>query len=172
MDTPIAQNNPPHLHSDRAAPVGFSTLGRNYGVGLGLLTAVYLIIINLFMDNGVETGFGVPLGLRFAKHLIIIPIAWVAVSSYAKVLPEGRKFKSELGMLGYIAVWAAIVLAVINILFFAITGTSFEQFVQEGVSLMGVMINSGFLIFETIVFVMIIGFIILQAYKGGGSPED
>lgn len=166
------KNNPPHLHADRAAPVSLATLGRNYGVLLGILTSVYLIVINLIMDGGVESNFDVPLGWRFAKHLIIVPIVWMAVSSYAKALPEGRKFKSELGMLGYVAVWSALVLAVVNILFFAITGTSFEQFMQEGETLMGVMINSGFLIFETVVFVMIIGFIILQAYKGGGSPED
>lgn len=172
MASTTAQNNPPHVNNDLASPIDKSVLGRNYGVILGVLTAVYLIIINLVADNGAEEGFGVPLGLRFAKHLIIVPVLWIAVASYAKTLPDGRIFKNEIGLIGRVAMWSAITLAVINILFYAFTGTSFEQFMQEGETLMGVMINSGFIIFETVVFVMIVGFIILQAYKGKGSPED
>ncbi|MFK8161209.1 MAG: hypothetical protein AB8H12_01995 [Lewinella sp.] len=143
------------------------TLGRNYGIGLGIITALYLIIINIVSgDNELS------LSLRFAKHLLIIPVVWMAIATLAKSLPEGRIFKKELGLLLRIAAWGSITLALINILFFAVTSTSFEQFMQEGETILGVMINSGFLIFETLVFVMIIGFVILQAYKGKGSPED
>jgi len=111
-------------------------------------------------------------GLRFAKHLFIIPIVWIAIDAYSKRIPEGKAFKSQLGLLLKLGLWAAMTIAVLNILFFGVVGVSFEQFMQEGDTLAGVTVNSGFLIFETLVFVMIIGFVILQAYKGKGSPED
>lgn len=167
-----AHTNPPHVHSDVVSPIDKSKAGRKYGIILGVLTAVYLIILNLTAGEGTGPGGNLPLGLRFAKHLLIIPIVWFAVASYAKTLPEGRVFKNEIGLLGSIAAWSAGTVALANILFFAFTSISFEQFMQEGETLMGVMINSGFLIFETVVFVMIVGFVILQAYKGKGSPED
>jgi len=157
----------PKVRNDLASRINPSIFGRKYGIILGVLTALYLVVINVI--SGGET---LPLGLRFAKHLIIIPIVWMAVSAYAATLPDGRIFKNELILLGYIAAWSSITLAVLNVMYFAFTSTSFEQFMQEGETLMGVMINSGFIIFETVVFVMIIGFIILQAYKGKGSPED
>ncbi len=159
-------NNPADIYPDQ--PQNFSeTIGRNFGLILGVLTAVYLVILNLMSGNG-----DIPTGLRFAKHLLIVPVVWLAVAAFAKRLPKGRKFKRELGLLLRIAVWTALVIAVINIAFFGIFGSSFEQFMQEGETFFGVMVNSGFLIFETVVFVMIIGFVILQAYKGAGSPED
>ncbi len=142
-------------------------IGRNFGLGLGFMTAFYLIILNVFAQAG-----DIPTGLRFSKHLLIIPVVWFAIDAYAKRLPEGRKFKRELGLIGRIAAWASLTIAVVNIVFFAFFGTSFEQFMHEGEALFDVMVNSGFLIFETVVFVMIIGFVILQAYKGSGSPED
>ena len=136
-----------------------------YGLVLGVLTALYLVILNLGTDSP-------PTGLRFAKHLLIVPIVWMAISSYSNQLPEGKAFKSELGLLLKLGLWAALVIAILNVLFFGLVGTSFEQFMQEGDTLAGVLVNSGFLVFETLVFVMIIGFVILQAYKGKGSPED
>lgn len=141
--------------------------GRNFGIGLGLITALYLIIINL-----ISGGNELPLGLRFAKHLLIIPVVWMAIDTYAKSLPEDKIFKRELALLGRIAAWSSGTIALANIVFFGLTATSFEQFMQEGETLMGVLANSGLLIFETLVFVIIIGFVILQAYKGKGSPED
>lgn len=167
MTTISNTDNSPHLNNDQSSTFDSSTAGRNYGIALGVITALYLIIVNLLSGTN-----ELPTGLRFAKHLFIIPVVWVAIAAYAKTLPEGRAFKSELGLVGRIAVWSAITLALINVLFFAVTSTSFEQFMQEGETFMGVMINSGFIIFETVVFVMIIGFVILQAYKGQGSPED
>lgn len=160
------QETPPHVQTSDGS-FNVAVFSRNYGVMLGLTTAFFLIILNLLTGER-----DVPLGLRFAKHLIIIPFVWFAVSSYAVHLPEGRAFKKELGMLGRVAAWSAITITLANILFFAFTFTSFEQFMQEGETLLGVMINSGFLIFETLVFVMTIGFVILQAYKGQGSPDD
>jgi len=168
-----AHSNPPRLNTDAVSSFDKSANGRNYGIVLGVLTVIYLVIINLLSDGGdPEVGFGVPMGLRFAKHLLIIPVVWIAVATYAKSLPEGRAFKNEIGLLGRIGIWAALTVALGNIALFAITGNGFEQFLQEGGTFMGVMITSGFLIFETVVFVMIIGFVIMQAYKGKGSPED
>ncbi|MEL7162641.1 MAG: hypothetical protein AAFN92_17925 [Bacteroidota bacterium] len=163
MDT-TARTNPPKVNVvdngyDKAAA------SRNYGVVLGGITALYLITVNLITGE-------VPTGTRFAKHLLIIPVVWIAIASYAAKIPSNKVFKKELGFLGRIAAWAAVTLGLINIGFFALLGTSFEQFMHEGETFAGAMVNSGFLIFETVVFVMIIGFVILQAYKGGGSPED
>lgn len=163
MET-TTQNSSPKIRANDGN-FNASAAARSYGLLLGGLTAVYLIMLN-FLSGEVGTG------ARFAKHLLIIPVIWIAVSAYANKLPEGRAFKRELEYLMWIAVWSAGTIALINIAFFALAGQSFEQFMQEGETLAGVMINSGFLMFETLVFVMIIGFVILQGFKGKGSPED
>ena len=136
-----------------------------YGMVLAGAMAVYLIILNTIYGE-------IPLGLRFAKHLLIIPVVWIAFGAYAKTLPEGKVFKAEIGYVLRIGLYAAMGIALLNLLYFAFAENSFEQFMQEGKTLAGVMINSTFLIFETFVFVMMFGFILMQAYKGGGSPED
>lgn len=158
-----ARTNPPDLtdHTD------FDTRAhaRNYGIILGVLTAIYLIVLNVLMDD-------VPLGLRFAKHLLIIPIVWYAATNYAKQLPEGKVFKAEITYLMRLAAYAGLAIVGMNILMFMVVGESFEQFMQNGNTFAGAMINSGFLFFETVVFVMTVSFIFLQALKGQGSPED
>lgn len=160
------QSNP---SNDHTFDYGFhsKTVGRNYGIGLGVITALYLIVINFF-SGGEELS----LGFRFAKHLLIIPVVWMAIAAYASYFSESNIFKGEFMLLLRIAGWSAITLSLINVLVYGITSSSFEQFMQEGNTLFGAMMNSGFLLFETFVFVMIIGFVILQAYKRKGSPED
>lgn len=167
-----AHTNPPHLNNDKYSSFDVSKEGRNYGIILGVITAVYMIIINLFTGDGPGEAGNIPLGLRFAKHLLIFPVLWIAMSRYAKSLPDGRTFKNEISLLGRVAMWSALTIALANLLVFAFTGNSFEQFMQEGTTFMAVCINSGFLFFETIVFIMTVGFVFLQALKGGGSPED
>lgn len=151
-----------------------SKAARNYGVFLGVITAVYLIVINAIFGTRGENGIiDVPLGLRFAKHLLLIPVVWIAFSAYAKTLPGGKIFKNEIGYLMSIGMWSALTIAVLNVIVFMISpSNSFEQFMQEGNTFAGVMVNSVFLIFEHFVFVMTFGFILMQAYKSGGSPED
>ena len=157
-------NNEPDLSIKRSNSL-FNKYAWTFGLALGVLTVLYIVILNLATDSPST-------GLRFAKHLLIIPIVWIAISSYSNQLSEGKALKSELGLLLRLGLWAGGVIAILNILFFGLVGTSFEQFIQEGDTLAGVLINSGFLVFETLVFVMIIGFVILLAYKGKGSPED
>ncbi|OAV45415.1 hypothetical protein [Lewinella sp. 4G2] len=138
---------------------------RKFGIILGVLTAVYLIVLNLIYGE-------IPLGMRFAKHLIIIPVVWYAAADYAKRLPEGKVFKAELTYLLKLAGYAGLTLFAANIVTFMVSGNSFEQFMQEGDTFAGMMINGSFLFFETVVFVMIFAFIVLQGMKGKGSPED
>ena len=171
MET-TAHTNPPHLHNDLQSSFDVRKAGRNYGILLGVLMAVYMIVVNLFTGDGPGEAGNIPLGLRFAKHLFIFPVLWIAMSKYAKTLPEGRTFKNEISLLGRVAMWSGLTVAIANLLVFAFTGFSFEQFMQEGETFMAVCINSGFLFFETVVFVMTVGFVFLQALKGGGSPED
>lgn len=165
FSTVSSSKNPNKSDHPTTENFSLSAHTRNYGIILGVLTAVYLVVLNIIYAE-------VPLGLRFAKHLIIIPVVWMAVADYAKRLPEGKVFKAEIGYLLRVAGWSALALAVINALFFMVTAGSFEQFMQEGETFAGMMINSGFLFFETVVFVMIIGLVVLQGYKSGGSPED
>ena len=172
MATGTAHTNPPELNSDAYSKVNVPKLALRWGIILGVVIAVYLTIINAFYGDGPGEHGNVPLGLRFAKHLLIVPVLWFTMSSYAKTLPEGHVFKPEIGLIGRIALYSSLTLALANVLIYAFTGWSFEQFMQEGETFMGVMINSGFLFFETSVFVMIVGFFFLQAYKDGGSPED
>jgi hypothetical protein len=96
----------------------------------------------------------------------------MAITTYAKTMTKGHIFKGGLELFARIAMWAALTIGALNLAFFLITSSSFEQFLNEGETFLTATVNSGFLIFETVVFVMIVGFIILQAFKDGGSPED
>lgn len=142
-----------------------SRYARNYGVILGVLTSIYLIVLNLSMDEPST-------GLRFAKHLIIIPVVWLAIDAYSNRMPEVTAFKSKLGLLFKMGLWTAGVIAAFNIACHLLLGVGFEQFSHDEITAGAVLVDSGFVMFETLVFVMIIGFVILQAYKGKGSPED
>jgi len=166
--TSTTHTRTPHLHNDKLSDYNASAAGRNYGIALGVITAIYLMIVSAFSSEGEYST-----GLRFAKHIFIVPIVWMAVAAYAKTLPEGRKFKTELILLARIAAWSSVVLVLLNVLFFTLTSGFLESlFLPDGEPLLKLMLSSGFLLFETAVFVMIIGFVILQAYKGKGSPED
>ncbi len=155
--------NPPDLDDHTSFDV--SKHARNYGVMLGVAIAIYLLIINLVFEE-------VPTGMRFAKYLFIIPVVWVAALDYAKRLPPGKVFKAEIGYLMRLAFYAAATVIVLNLLMFTVSGQSFDQFMQDGETFAGAMINCGFLFFETVVIVMAVSFVFLQAFKTGGSPED
>ena len=159
-----SRENPPDLHHVNTWQL--EKEGRKWGLILGAITAVYLLIVNaIFAD--------LPLGLRFAKHLIIIPVLWIATSKYAASVPEGEAFKGEISLMFRIGAWATAVLATTNIILSAINpDIGFEQFMNEGNTFGDAMMNSFFIAMETLVFVMIIGFVFLQYYKGKGSPED
>lgn len=149
------------------APYDTGAHARKFGIILGVATAIFLIIANLVYKNDV------PLSLRFASHLLIIPVVWYAATDYAKRLPEGQIFQSEIGYLLKLAGYAAVTLFALNVLMFMFTGHSFEQFMQEGETFAAVMINSTFLFFETVVFVMVVAFITMQGLKGkSSSPQD
>ncbi|NJC24694.1 hypothetical protein [Neolewinella antarctica] len=164
MATGTAQTNPPDLKDHTNFDTGAHA--RTYGIILGVLTAIYLIVLNFIYPDDI------PMGLRFAKHLIIIPVVWYAAGNYASKLPDNKVFKAEITYLMSLAAYTAVTLVAINVLVYIITGTSFEQFMQDGDAFAGMMINCGFVFFETVVFVMVVSFIVLQGYKGGGSPED
>lgn len=157
--------NPPHLSN--YVPADTNAMGRNFGILLGILTAVYLLTVNAIFDP-------LPLGIRFAKYLIIVAIVWVAVARYAASVPSGEVFKGELSLLWRIGIWSVGTLALLNIILSSISpALGFEQFLNEGDSFGDVMMNSFFVAMETLVMVVIFGFVFLQYYKrDSGSPED
>ena len=162
-----AHENPPHLESPQAFDYDVNKQGRKYGVILGILVAVYLLIVNAVFGD-------LPISVRFAKHLLIIPVVWYATKEYAAAIFNSNSiFKAEIGLLFRIGVWATIVLAVLNISLSAIDPRlGFEQFLNDNTSFGDAMMNSFFVAMETLVFVVIIGFVFMQYYKRGGSPED
>ena len=159
-----AHQNPPDLNDHTSFDVGGHA--RKYGIILGAAISLYLLIVNLIFTEDL------PMGLRFAKYLLIVPVVWVAALDYAKRLPKGKVFKAEIGYLMKLAGYTALTVIVFNLLMFIVSGSSFDQFMQEGNTFAGTMINCGFLFFETVVIVMAVSFIFLQAFKSGGSPED
>ena len=165
--SPTTHENPPHLDEPAAYNFNVDKEGRKYGILLGVLVAVYLSIVNAITVE-------LPLGLRFAKHLLIIPVVWYATKQYAEAIYSGNQvFKAEIGLLFRIGAWATIVLALGNILLSAISPSlGFEQFMNDNTSFGDAMMNSFFVAMETLVFVLIIGFVFMQYYKRGGSPED
>lgn len=169
--TSIHKTSPPKLNLDDKSSFNLVSAGRNYGIALGVVTSIYLLIIN-FAYSGGEEAVSVPMGPRFAKHIFILPIVWMALSSYAKTMTEGHVFKGGIGLLARIAVWTGLTIGALNLAFFITTESSFQQFLNKGETFLTATVNSGLLIFETGVFVMILGFMILQALKGKGSPED
>ena len=159
--------NPPHLDAPVARNFDVNKEGRKYGIILGVAVAVYLLIVNaLYVD--------LPISVRFAKHLLIIPVVWYATKQYAEAIYSNNAiFKAEIGLLFRIGAWATIVLAVSNITLSAINPEwGFEQFLNDNTSFGDAMMNSFFVAMETLVFVVIIGFVFMQWYKSGGSPED
>jgi hypothetical protein len=141
--------------------------GRNYGIILGVVMSVYMLIVNQLFDE-------LPMSVRFAKHLFIIPIVWVATKKYAEAIIEGNHiFKAEIGLMFRIGLWATLVIAVLNITLSAFSPQlGFEQFLNDNNTFADAMMNSFFVAMETLVFVVIIGFVFMQYYKRGGSPED
>ncbi|TXF88581.1 hypothetical protein FUA23_14025 [Neolewinella aurantiaca] len=167
-----SKTNPPKLHNDVLSSFDTASASRNYGIVLGLITSAFLIVINMIYGGNGGDQLSVPLGIRFSKHLLIIPVLYLALRSFARTMPKGHIFKGGLILLCYIAVWTAATIGLANLIFYLATSSSFEQFMNEGADFLSATINSGLLIFETVVFVMIIGFVILQGLKDKGSPED
>ncbi len=165
--SPTAHENPPHLEAPPAFNYNVNKRGRKYGIILGLLVAVYLLIVNFAYGD-------LPISVRFAKHLLIIPIVWYATKEYAEAIYSSNSiFKAEIGLLFRIGLWATGVLAVLNISLSAIDPRlGFEQFMNDNTTFGDAMMNSFFVAMETLVFVVIIGFVFMQYYKRGGSPED
>ncbi|CAH1000519.1 hypothetical protein LEM8419_01672 [Neolewinella maritima] len=162
-----SHENPPKLDAPIAHDFNVDKEGRKYGILLGILVAVYLLIVNAITTE-------LSMSLRFAKHLLIIPVVWYATKAYADAIYSSNSiFKAEIGLLFRIGVWATIVLAVGNITLSAIKPElGFEQFMNDNESFGDAMMNSFFVAMETLVFVLIIGFVFMQYYKRGGSPED
>ena len=165
--SPTTHENPPHLERPAAYNFNVDKEGRNYGILLGVVVAVYLTIVNAATTE-------LPLSLRFAKHLFIIPIVWHATKRYAEAIYAGNEvFKAEIGLLFRIGAWATLTLALGNIVLAAVNPDwAFEQFLNDNDTFGDAMMNSFFVAMETLVFVLIIGFVFMQYYKRGGSPED
>jgi hypothetical protein len=164
--TTTATNNPPKL-TTTAIDFDVAKQGRNYGILLGALMSVYMLIVNQLYAE-------LPMGVRFAKHLLIIPVVWYATKSYADAIVRGNHiFKAEIGLMFRIGLWATLVIAVLNITLSAIDPQlGFEQFLNDNNSFADAMMNSFFVAMETLVFVVIIGFVFMQYYKTGSAPED
>ena len=162
-----AKENPPHLDAPGNSSFVVAKEGRKFGIILGLAVSVYLLVVNQVYGD-------LPIGVRFAKHLLIIPIVWYATKSYAESIFSGQEvFKTEIGLLFRIGIWATGVIAVLNICLSAFDPKlGFEQFLNDNTSFGDAMMNSFFVAMETLVFVVIIGFVFMQYYKRGGSPED
>jgi hypothetical protein len=160
------RENPPNLTAP-ALNFDVAKEGRKYGIILGVAMSVYMLIVNQLYDD-------LPMGIRFAKHLLIIPLVWFATKQYADAIIEGNHiFKAEIGLMFRIGLWATLAIAVLNITLSAFSPElGFEQFLNENNTFADAMMNSFFVAMETLVFVVIIGFVFMQYYKTGGSPED
>ena len=165
--SPATKENPPHLDQPAAYNFDVDKQGRKFGIILGLAVSVYLLIVNQVYGD-------LPLGVRFAKHLLIIPVVWYATKQYAEAIYNaGEIFKAEIGLLFRIGLWATAVIGTLNILLSAINPSlGFEQFLNDNTSFGDAMMNSFFVAMETLVFVLIIGFVFMQYYKRGSAPED
>lgn len=164
--SPATQENPPHLDTP-AVNFNVDKEGRKYGLLLGALVSAYLLIVNQIYGD-------LPMSVRFAKHLLIIPIVWYATKQYAEAIYSGNGvFKAEIGLMFRIGMWATALIATLNIILSAIQPEwGFEQFLNDNNTFGDAMMNSFFVAMETLVFVIIIGFVFMQYYKRGGSPED
>ncbi len=165
--SPTTHENPPHLDTPKALNYNVNKRGMRYGVILGLAVSIYLLVVNALFGD-------LPISVRFAKHLLIIPIVWYATKEYADAIYDSNSiFKAEIGLLFRIGAWATVVLAVLNISLSAFNPEwGFEQFMNDNTTFGDAMMNSFFVAMETLVFVVIIGFVFMQYYKRGGSPED
>ncbi|MGB3546677.1 MAG: DUF4199 domain-containing protein [Saprospiraceae bacterium] len=156
-------NNPPKTRV--AEGFNLARRGRNYGILTGVIMAVYLVIINVALNDPSFLA-------NLPMHLVFIPILGLALNAYKRYLPEGKIFKDGIQLGGYIAGTAAVTIIIINAILSLISPKlSFQQFYNEGNSFPDVMINGIMLAMTVFVFGMLITFIYIQFMKDD-KPAD
>jgi len=130
-----------------------------WGIVGGIGMALFLV------GAQVMTG-GNSMILKFFKYIVLGAVLMYGLGIQKSYLKEDYNFINGIQLGGIVTVVSAITLALMNILLFSVTDNlAFDKFSMEADTVGHVSTLSGVLLFEVLVFGMIMSFIILQFIK-------
>jgi nitrate reductase gamma subunit len=133
--------------------------GTPLGLKAGIAMAIYLFLVNIF-------GGGDIVAFKFIKYLFLAIPLWIGLSKVSNLLKTGTVFKNGILLGSVITFVSGLTLALMNILaFFINPEVSFNKFSLEPETAKSMLVISGSVFFEVLVFGMIITFIWLQILK-------
>jgi hypothetical protein len=150
-----------------ASPFRFYYYGNLLGLISGLLMGVFLVLLEVL-------GAGSNEGLKMVKYVFMGGLLFYGLSSYKKSLPDGKIFKNGILLGLYTSFIAAISLLLFSVIITGFSGgeIAFSKFTMDASSGFSQMITLEIvLLFEVIVFGMILTFISLQYLKDGTPTE-
>ncbi len=141
-------------------------LGRNQGLKLGALMAVFLILVQIIF-NPENVGYVKP-----GKYLIMLGMFYSTLITYKKGLERGQIYRKGFVLGIYMSAVAAITLvAILTGLQFVFQSFDFSKFFQTVDTTAEMIIFDWILLLETFVFGIIITFILLQGLKDTSIPK-
>lgn len=151
-------------YDEPASPFKFYKVGRNTGILTGVIIAVYAFLLESVI-SAEYSAYLIPIGF-----IAMGVLYYRALSSYKVTLKGNSIFKNGMLLGSYMSVITAILVAGLVAIFHVIfTRVKPSAFTEEVETVGQFAVFNGILFFETLVFGIIITFIILQGIKGKKS---
>jgi len=132
--------------------------GTIWGIAGGVGMAIFLVVAQLVSGDSIA--------LKFFKYIALAGVLIFGLSIQRSALQEDYNFKNGIMLGAYTTFVSAITLALMNIfIFFTMSNFTFSKFSVEADSFGNVMLLSGVLFFEVLVFGMVVTFCCLQFIK-------
>jgi hypothetical protein len=144
----------------------FYQKGINYGLTAGaIMGAISLLINSLIGANDI--------GWDFAKYLVLGIVLGRLLNKYKEFLPAGKVFKDGMVLGLFTSFVAAVTLAVINlgVGLLGLESGMVQKFGLEAETFISSLMMNGLMIFECLVFGMILTFVWLQLLKDPKPAE-
>lgn len=145
----------------------FYRKGTQYGLIAGAIMSGIALLVNALTSDSAIIGWG------FIKYLALGLVLGQLLNNYKRYLPEGKLFKDGMVLGLYSSSVAAVTLAVLNILInlLGIGAGSIEKFGLPNNSFGNMLVVNGLLVFECIVFGLVLTFAWLQLLKDPQPAE-
>ena len=130
-----------------------------WGIATGLIMSLYLFAIDYATTSNI-------IALKFLKYLFLIGAIAIAIPHYINKVDQTIKFSKGISLGAYITITSAITMVILNFIAYSTTGTlAFDKFSLYSNSVWKLVIITGGIFFEVLVFGMISTFVVLQAMK-------
>lgn len=148
-------------YDEPASAFKFYKVGRNTGLLTGAIIAVFAFLVESFVSNE-YSAYIIPLGF-----IVMGILFYRALVEYKHSLQDDTIFRNGMLLGGYMSIISAVVVTGLVALFHAIFRNVEPSTFTEEVETVGQFaVFNGILFFETLVFGILITFIILQGIKG------